>query len=103
MRKRKITILDMQPIIPPMGGGRLRLLGLYHDLGDDWDATYVGTFDWAGPGPRQLRLSAGLQEIDVPLSELHFTMLERWKDRAGGRNLVDVCFGFMGRLSSDYL
>ena len=30
----KVTILDMQPIEPATGGGRLRLLGLYHALGE---------------------------------------------------------------------
>jgi len=74
---RKIAILDMQPIDPPVGGGRLRLLGLYHGLGDAWDATYIGTFDWPGPGPRKLRLSSSLEEINMPLSELHFNMLKK--------------------------
>jgi glycosyltransferase involved in cell wall biosynthesis len=104
MPKRKIAIVDMQPIDPPVGGGRLRLLGLYQGLGgEEWEATYVGSFDWPGPGPRKLRLSPGLEEIDVPLSAHHFNVVERWKRRATGRNPIDVCFGFMGRLSEDYV
>jgi len=103
MTRKKILIVDIQPIDPPIGGGRLRLLGLYHGLGDYWDATYVGTFDWQGPGPRRLRLSPCLEEIDVPLSERHFAILNRWNERMGGRNVVDVCFGFMGRMSPEYI
>ena len=47
-RRSTVTVLDMQPIDPPVGGGRLRLLGLYHALGADLRATYVGTYDWPG-------------------------------------------------------
>ena len=43
-----VTVLDMQPIDPPVGGGRLRLLGLYHALGAGVQTTYVGTYDWPG-------------------------------------------------------
>ena len=32
-RRLKVAVLDMQPIHPAVGGGRLRLLGLYHELG----------------------------------------------------------------------
>ena len=46
-RRLTMTVLDMQPIDPPVGGGRLRLLGLYHRLGD--------AFDWYLH--RQLRLA----------------------------------------------
>ena len=44
-----VCVLDMQPISPPVGGGRLRLLGLYHALGANLPATYVGTYDWLAP------------------------------------------------------
>ena len=38
----KVTILDMQPIEPATGGGRLRLLGLYYALGEGIQSV-VGT------------------------------------------------------------
>ena len=66
----------MQPIDPPLGGGRLRLLGLYHALGAQLPTTYVGTYDWPGESRRQHALSSTLQEIDVPLSDAHFALLD---------------------------
>ena len=68
--KLRITVIDMQPITPAVGGGRLRLLGIYHGLGDDVDCTYVGSYDWHGEGYRDERISSSLREIVVPLSEI---------------------------------
>src|SRR5262245_10872283 len=65
----RVTVLDMQPIEPAVGGGRRRLLGLYHNLGADTPTTYVGTYDWPGPGARDHQLTPTLREIDVPLSD----------------------------------
>jgi len=69
--KTKITVLDMQPITPAVGGGRLRLLGLYHNLGAHSDCVYVGSYDWAGEPEKSLRLSDTLLETNVPLSDSH--------------------------------
>jgi hypothetical protein len=44
----QVTVLDMQPIDPPIGGGRLRLLGLYHGMGEYLPTTYIGSYDWPG-------------------------------------------------------
>ena len=49
----QVLILDMQPIDPPIGGGRLRLLGLYHGLGADMPSKYIGTYDWPGEKYRE--------------------------------------------------
>ena len=54
----KVTVLDMQPIDPAVGGGRLRLLGLYHASATHLPTTYVGTYDWPGPGYRDHQLTA---------------------------------------------
>jgi glycosyltransferase involved in cell wall biosynthesis len=99
----KVTILDMQPIDPAIGGGRLRLLGLYHALGDDIHATYVGTYDWPGPGYRRHMLSSTLEEIDVPLSEAHFAAAEAAMERTGGRNVIDCVFHKQAHLSPDFV
>lgn len=37
----RVLVLDMQPIDPPIGGGRIRFLGLYHNLGEDLPTTYI--------------------------------------------------------------
>ena len=98
-----VAVLDMQPIDPPVGGGRIRLWGLYHRLGESLPTTYVGTYDWPGPGFRHHRLSPSLEEIDVPLSEAHFAVHERWKARVGGRVVIDTTFGLAAGLSTEYL
>lgn len=99
----KVAILDMQPIDPPVGGGRLRLLGLYHGLGEDVQATYVGTYDWPGPGPRRHMLSRSLEEINVPLTAAHFEAAEEAKTRAGGKNVIDCLFHLQAHLSPGYV
>ena len=98
-----LAILDMQPIDPPAGGGRLRLLGLYHSLGDEHAATYVGSYDWPGPGFRDQMLSATLREVLVPLSDAHFAEAKRRRRAAGGKNVIDTTFHTTAHLSPDYV
>ncbi|WP_342239028.1 glycosyltransferase [Inquilinus sp. OTU3971] len=99
----RIAILDMQPIDPPVGGGRLRLLGLYHGLGAEHAATYVGSYDWPGPGFRDQMLSPTLREIMVPLSEAHFAEAKRQRRAAGGKTVIDSTFHTTAQLSPDYV
>src|ERR1700742_535455 len=99
----RIAILDMQPIDPPTGGGRLRLLGLYHRLGGDLQAGYVGTYDWPGPGLRRQTLSATLEEWLVPLSDAHFAAAKARSEAAGGRGVIDATFHQLAVLSPDYV
>lgn len=99
----KVAILDMQPIDPPIGGGRLRLLGLYHALGPDIEATYVGTFDWRGETARDQRLTTGLREVLVPLSKAHHAAAARLSRLAGGRTVIDAAFAQQAALSKAYL
>ena len=98
----KVVVVDMQPITPAVGGGRLRLLGLYHNLGKEFSTTYVGTYDWRGPKPRHNKLTPSLQEILLPLSDQHFTLSEWWKVLAGGRNVIDITFDWMTFSSPRY-
>jgi glycosyltransferase involved in cell wall biosynthesis/GT2 family glycosyltransferase len=99
----KATVLDMQPIDPAVGGGRLRLLGLYHNLGQQFATNYVGTFDWPGEPPRAHRLSPTLFEVDVPLSGRHFAAVADLQKQAGGRPVIDVSFPRLGQLSTEYV
>jgi glycosyltransferase involved in cell wall biosynthesis/GT2 family glycosyltransferase len=99
----RVTVLDMQPIRPAVGGGRLRLLGLYHDLGARFETTYVGTYDWPGERYRKHRLSRTLTEIDVPLSARHFEAVAAWQQLAGGKTVVDVSFPLLAHHSSEYV
>ena len=100
---QSVLVLDMQPIDPPTGGGRLRLLGLYHRLGSDMPTTYVGTYDWPGETYRQHKLSETLREIDVPLSDQHFSMNERWSRLVHGKTIIDSTFHLLAELSPDYV
>ncbi|HVE87406.1 MAG TPA: glycosyltransferase family 4 protein, partial [Myxococcales bacterium] len=99
----ELLVVDMQPIDPAVGGGRLRLLGLYHALGPGVRARYLGTFDWPGAAPRRHAVSPELEEIDVPLSPAHFEAAGRWSARMGGRVLIDLGFDWLARASTDFL
>lgn len=89
-RPLKVLITDNQCIEPAVGGSRLRLLGLYSTLTDGIEATYVGTYDWRGPGYRELQLSERLREIDVPQSEAHFAINDHLNKLLPGETIIDV-------------
>ena len=99
----KVTVLDMQPIDPPTGGGRLRLFGLYRGLGPNIRAQYVGSYDWPGPGVRRQNLSDMLEEVLVPLSSEHFGAAESRAKAVGGKTIIDVTFHRLGTLSTAYV
>ncbi len=103
-RKRiKTAILDMQPIMPAVGGGRLRLLGLYHGLGGDIEARYVGTYDWPGEKYRRHFVSTTLEEINVPLSDAHHNVAADAARMAGGKTVIDMMFARQAHLSPEYI
>lgn len=102
-RPLRVAVLDMQPIEPAVGGGRLRLLGLYHALGENFETRYVGTYDWPGPGYRRQMLSPNLEEILVPLSPEHFCAADARAREAGGRVVIDSTFPELAHLSPDYI
>lgn len=99
----RVTVIDMQPITPAVGGGRQRLLGLYHALGQNIDCTYVGSYDWPGEPFRDKQLTAGLREIVVPLSQAHHDAAAALSQRTGGRTVIDIAFADQVHLSDDYL
>jgi len=98
-----VTTVDMQPIDPPVGGGRLRLLGLYHNLGSNAVCHYVGTFDWPGESFRDHWLSDTLREISVPLSQEHHEAAADLAARCGGKTVIDLAFSKQGSLSSNFV
>lgn len=102
MEKLRVVILDMQPIDPPTGGGRLRLLGLYSGFQNGAEATYVGTYDWPGPAYREHRLSPCLTEIDVPLSQAHFEAHGALAAQLG-KGCIDTAFPMQGHLSREFI
>ncbi|MFH7027168.1 MAG: glycosyltransferase [Heteroscytonema crispum UTEX LB 1556] len=99
----QVTVLDMQPIDPPVGGGRIRLLGLYHGMGKQLTTTYIGSFDWQGENYRRHRLSDTLEEIDIPLSDRHFSVCAEWQSKAGGKTIIDSCFNLLAHHSPEFV
>lgn len=99
----KVAVLDMQPIIPAVGGGRIRLLGLYHALGLNTETRYVGTYDWPGEKFRRHQVTPTLEEVDVPLSEAHHRAAAEAARKAGGKVVIDMLFGQQAHLSPAYI
>lgn len=99
----RVTVVDMQPITPAVGGGRQRLLGLYHALGDNIQCTYVGTYDWPSEPYRDQQVTPGLREIVVPLSPEHHAAAAELSRELGGRTVIDIAFADQVHLSPDYL
>lgn len=102
MEQLKVVVVDMQPIDPPVGGGRLRLLGLYSGFLNNIDATYVGSYDWRGPGYRKHKLSDCLTEINIPLSEKHFIAHDKLSMELG-KSCIDTAFPIQGHLSKEFI
>jgi glycosyltransferase involved in cell wall biosynthesis len=102
-KQLNVTVLDMQPIDPPVGGGRLRLMGLYHALGDEISVRYVGSYDWPGEKYRRHHLSTILEEIDVPLSMEHHTAAHEMAQQAGGKVVIDIAFPRLAHLSPEFI
>lgn len=102
MENFKVVIIDIQPIDPPIGGGRLRLLGLYSGFLNGIAATYIGSYDWRGPKNRTHQLSECLTEINVPLSEEHFKAHDLLASELG-KNCIDTAFPLQGYLSTEYI
>ena len=100
--KSKVCIVDMQPITPAVGGGRQRLLGLYHNLGQNLDAVYVGSYDWPGESFRDQQLTPGLREICVPLSDAHYAAAKASSERMQGRVVIDIEFPNQVELSPGF-
>ncbi len=98
----RVAIVDIEPIDPPVGGSRIRLKGLFHALGPDVTATYVGAFHWRGPAARRFRHSPTLEEITIPFSEAHFLAVERLGALWDGTGMIDATFPRFGTLSPDF-
>lgn len=78
------------------------MLGLYHALGPDIDTVYVGSYDWRGEPCRDQRLTSGLREICVPLSNEHHTEAEKLA-RDIGKVVIDAAFSKQALLSPQWM
>jgi len=101
--KINVLITDMQPIEPAVGGGRIRLKGLYSNLGKSIRPLYMGTYDWRGPKKREVQISPSLQERDIPLSEEHFRLNDYCNNLLPGKTIIDSLFPFLGEASHEFV
>ena len=101
--KISVLITDMQPIDPAVGGGRLRLKGLYSNLGDNINPLYIGTYDWRGPKKREINISSSLKEVDVPLNEEHFKLNEHINKLLPDKTIIDSLFPLLAESSPDFI
>jgi glycosyltransferase involved in cell wall biosynthesis len=98
-----VLVMDMQPIDPPIGGGRQRLLGLYHHLGASSPCRYIGTYDWPGEKYRNHMLSDTLTEINIPLSSKHHIAAHDLAKKIDGKVVIDLAFSQQAHLSPEYV
>jgi len=96
-------VIDMQPIMPAVSGGRLRLLGLYGTLQPGLSCRYIGSYDWPGEEMRSQQLTATLHELVVPLSQDHFKAVEQFSAASGSQSIVDTLFHLCVPASPDYI
>jgi len=102
-RSINVLITDMQPIEPATGGGRLRLKGLYTNLGKDINAVYIGSYDWPGEKRREIVIKDYLKEIDIPLSNDHFWLNDRLNQLLPDKTIIDSIFPFLAETSPDFV
>ncbi len=95
----RVLVVDTQPIDPPVGGGRIRLLGLYHALG--LPTLYLGSYDWYDAPYRSHRLSPDLTEINIPLGRAHLNLGAEWTTFGGLPTVMDTAFPLMAPLSPE--
>lgn len=98
-----VLVTDMQPIEPAVGGGRLRLKGLYSNLGSGINPLYLGTYDWSGEHPREIMVSDTLKEVDIPLHNEHFQLNDYFNALLPDKTIIDSLFSFLGEASPKFV
>ncbi|CAM4481050.1 glycosyltransferase family 4 protein [Paenibacillus phoenicis] len=102
-RPIRIFVSDIQPIIPAISGGRLRLAGIWGNIPDGFEMNYVGTFDDKTHRKKTKKLlSKNATEILVPCSEEHFYHLSLLNAYFPGLTLFDVAFHRFAHFSKEY-
>ncbi len=98
----RLLVTDNQIIDPPVGGGRVRIFELYRHMPEDFTTTYVGAFDYPGPGPRDQNLAPNFREILTPLTARHFKMHGVFSRLTRGDATIDVTMPVLGKLTPRY-
>lgn len=99
----QIFVSDIQPILPAIAGGRLRLAGIWGNVTSDFQVNYVGTYEIPGQKKTIKRLGKYATEFLVPCSTEHFTALSYLNANLPDLTLFDLAFHRFGHLSKAYI
>ncbi|MGG4400615.1 glycosyltransferase family 4 protein [Paenibacillus amylolyticus] len=99
----RIFVSDIQPILPSIAGGRLRLAGIWGNIPDGFQLDYVGTFDNAKQKKTIKKFGSNSTEILVPCSDEHFSKLLLENASFPSLNLFDIAFHRFVHLSDQYI
>lgn len=99
----RIFVSDIQPILPAIAGGRLRLAGLWGNVTDDFELTYVGTFDVPNQVKTVKKLGENGTEILVPCSQEHFLRMTNDNSAFPDLTLFDIAFHRYAHFSEEYI
>lgn len=98
----RVFVSDIQPILPAVAGGRLRLAGIWGNVPDGFEMNYVGTFDSLGQKKTIKKLGKNATEILVPCSHEHFSNLVYDNASFPDTTLFDLAFHRYAHLSEAY-
>jgi glycosyltransferase involved in cell wall biosynthesis len=88
---KRILVTDIQPLDPPIGGGRVRISELYRHFDPSiFEITYLGTFDYLGPDGRKQKLADHFTEILVPMTVFHIMIDKIFSKLCKGTTTLDV-------------
>ena len=98
-----VLVTDMQPLVPTVGGGRVRLRKICEGIARHFWTLYIGAFDWPGPANTDEFLLPQLRTRVFSLARLHYRLAARLQRLAPGGSVIDVSFPMLGRFSRGYV
>jgi glycosyltransferase involved in cell wall biosynthesis len=99
----RIFVSDIQPILPAVAGGRLRLAGIWGNVPAGFEMKYVGTFDIPKQEQSIKKLGGNAVEVLVPCSDEHFLNLSYANAAFPDITLFDLAFHRFAHLSNEYV
>jgi glycosyltransferase involved in cell wall biosynthesis len=101
IRRERLVVATTFPVIPPQGGGRLRVLQLYRHLAHRFDVTIV-SFGPHGTASWEEEIAPGLVESRVERSAEHAELEHRLHRTTGGQPIEDVALTLLAPLTPSY-
>jgi hypothetical protein len=92
MLKKTIFVSDIQPVLPAVSGGRLRIVGLWGNTTEQFPVTYVGTYD--SPGKMYCKKVMGENAIQIiePCDKKIFEAIEECNAYFPALSMFDILF-----------